>query len=149
MRVNATTPQEYLDALPEDRRAVIQAVRKVIRKNLPKGLREGLTYGMLSYEIPLKAHPHTPNGEPLSALCLAAQKNHYALYLTCTYGDAWLREEFKKAGKKLDMGVSCLRFKKLEDLPLDVIGKVVAALTPEKVVEIYSMREKTKEPRTK
>ncbi len=138
---NATTVQEYLDELPEDRRAIVSAVRDVVLRNLPKGYREAMNYGMISYELPLERYPDTYNGQPLSFVSLAAQKNHYALYLMCVYGcpeqEAWLKEEFKKAGKKLDMGKSCLRFRKLEDLPLDVIGRVVAKVTPEKYVARY------------
>ena len=141
VKSNAVTVQEYLDELPEDRWAVVSAVRDVVLRNLPKGYREAMNYGMISYEIPLERYPDTYNGQPLGYVSLAAQKNHYALYLTCVYGspelEAWLKEEFKKAGKKLGMGKSCLRFRKLEDLPLDVIGWVVAKVTPEKYIARY------------
>jgi hypothetical protein len=140
-RSNAATVQAYLDELPEERRAVIAAVRDVILRHLPAGYRETMSWGLISYEVPLERYPDTYNGQPLSYVCLAAQKNHYALYLMCVYGnasrEAWLRAEFQKAGKKLDMGKSCLRFRKLEDLPLDVIGQVVAAATPEQYIAGY------------
>ncbi|HVS36054.1 MAG TPA: DUF1801 domain-containing protein [Gemmataceae bacterium] len=135
---NAATVQEYLDELPEERRTVVAAVRDVVLRNLPTGYREAITYGLISYEIPLERYPNTYNGQPLMYAALAAQKNHFALYLMTAYGDgdlaAWLKEQFKKAGKKLDMGKSCLRFRKLEDLPLDVIGKFVAKVPPEKYI---------------
>src|SRR3954471_21993983 len=128
-RSTATTVAELLAELPEDRRAVISAVRDVVLKNLPEGYREQVNWGMLSYDIPLERYPDTYNGQPLCYAALAAQKNHYALYLMCVYGSAerkgWMEAEFKKAGKKLDMGKACVRFKKLDDLPLDVIGTVI------------------------
>lgn len=134
----ASTVDDYLDELPEDRREAIKKVRAVVKKNLPKGYRESMGYGMISYTIPLDTFPDTYNGQPLCYIGLANQKNHMALYLLGPYGDAkqekYLQDEFKKAGKKLDMGKSCLRFKKLEDLPLDVIGKIIAATPPEEMI---------------
>lgn len=140
-RSNAATVQEYLDELPEDRRAVVSAVREVILQNLPDGYKECLSFGMIGYVLPLERYPDTYNGQPLSYAGLAAQKNHYALYLTCSYMDpereAWLRDAFQKAGKKLDMGKSCVRFKKLQDLPLDVIGQAVASTAPDAFIARY------------
>src|SRR5689334_5703907 len=112
-RSNAATVQEYLDELPDDRRAVVAAVREVILRNLPPGYREAMSWGVISYEVPLERYPDTYNGQPLGYIALAAQKNHFALYLMCVYHnaerEAWLRREFKKAGKKLDLGKACLR----------------------------------------
>ena len=144
---SASTVEEYLAELPEDRRAVVAAVRDVVVKNLPRGYRETINWGMISYEIPLERYPNTYNKQPLSYAALAAQKNHYALYLTSVYqdeeGDGWLRREFEKRGKKLDMGKSCVRFKKLDDLPLDVIGQAIAATPPETFIASYeAAREK-------
>jgi hypothetical protein len=137
----AATVQAYLDELPEERRAVMAAIRDLILRHLPGGYREAMNYGAISYEIPLERFPNTYNKQPLSYIALAAQKNHYALYLMCVYGDskrqAWLRAEFEKAGKKLDMGKACVRFRKLEDLPLDAIAQVVGAVTPEKYIAVY------------
>lgn len=134
----AATVEEYLNELPEDRRAVVSAVRDVVLRNLPEGYREVMSWGMIAYEIPLERYPDTYNGQPLAYAALAAQKNHYALYLTCAYetpGSAdWIAEEFRKAGKKLDMGKSCLRFKKLDDLPLDVIGQAIASTSPDRYI---------------
>ena len=144
----ATTVRAYLDELPPERRAIVAAVRAVIRRNLPKGYREAMTYGVISYEIPLKRFPNTYNGQPLSYVCLAAQKNHFALYLMCVYGDAkkaaWLKAAFKKAGKKLDMGKACLRFRELDDLPLDVIGQVVRQTTPDQYIARYEASRRGK-----
>lgn len=135
------TVRMYLDELPEDRRAVVEAVREMVRHNLPEGYRESLNWGMITWEIPLERYPDTYNKQPLNYLALAAQKNHYALYLNCVYQDpeleARLREGFKKAGKKLDLGKSCLRFKKLDDLPMNVVAEIVASTPPDAFIERY------------
>jgi hypothetical protein len=146
VRNKATTAAEYLKSLPDDRRAVMSTMRDLILKHLPKGYQETINWGMLSYEIPRERYPNTYNGQPLSYLCLAAQKNYYVLHAMCVYGDskreAWLKKEFKKAGKRLDMGKACIRFKKLEDLPLDVIAQVISAATPEEYIARYEAGRK-------
>ncbi len=130
----AATVDEYLAELPEDRRAVVSAVRDVVLRNLPAGYTETMSYGMIGYGIPLERYPDTYNKQPLGYAALAAQKNYYALYLLGVYQDSaqerQLREAFAAAGKKLDMGKSCVRFKTLDDLPLDAIGRVIAATPP-------------------
>ena len=135
------TVDEYLASLPEDRRAVVSTVRDVIRRRLPQGYRESINWGMIAYEIPLERYPKTYNGQPLAYVALAAQKNHYALYLNCTgmgaEHEARFRNAYLKTGKKLDMGKSCVRFKKLDDLPLDVIGEEVASTTPDALIAHY------------
>ena len=138
-RIAAASVEEYLDALPEERRAVIAAVRALVRKHLPKGYTERANWGMISYEIPLAIHPKTYNGQPLQYVALAAQKNHYALYLLPAGSPPLakkLRDGYAKAGKKLDMGKSCLRFKSLDDLVPAVIGEVIEALPPKRWIEI-------------
>jgi uncharacterized protein DUF1801 len=144
----ATTVKEYLQWLPEERRKVISKVRRVIRKHLPKGYEEKVTYGIISYQVPLKTLPDTYNGQPLCYAALAAQKNHNALYLMCAYGDAKqraaLEQAFKTAGKKLDMGKACVRFKNAEDLPLPAIGKLIAAVPPAKYIATYEASRKRK-----
>ena len=138
MKSSATTVQEYLDALPSERREVVAKVRAMVLKNLPKGYRESLSWGVISYEIPLERYPDTYNKKPLTYVALAAQKNHYALYLMGAYANATqakaLEQAFAKAGKKLDMGKSCLRFKKLDDLPLDAVGKIIASVPPDEMI---------------
>ena len=142
----AQTVEAYLDELPPDRRAVISTLRDTIRKKLPKGYRETMNWGMITYELPLERYPDTYNGQPLMYAALAAQKNHYAVYLTGLYQDPEdekrFRAEFARAGKKLDMGKSCVRFKKLEDLPLDVIGRTIASTPPEKFIKRYEASRK-------
>lgn len=140
-RSAAATVADYLDALPPERRAVIAEVRKVIRRNLPKGYQEVMNWGAITYELPLERYPNTYNGQPLCYAALAAQKNHFALYLMTVYGDKKLeqelREAFKRAGKKLDMGKSCVRFKAVDQLPLDAIGRIIAAVPPDKYIAAY------------
>ena len=142
MQSKATTVRQYLDELPVERRAAIEAVRRVILDNLPEGYEEGMQYGMIGYYIPLERYPDTYNGQPLCYAALAAQKNHCAVYLTAAYADAKVAKSiadgFRKAGKKLDMGKSCIRFRAADDLPLDVIGKAVAAVPPDAFVKQYA-----------
>jgi uncharacterized protein YdhG (YjbR/CyaY superfamily) len=142
----ATTPEEYLAELPDERREALAKVRKVVRKNLPKGFSEFVSWGMINYGIPLSRFPNTYNGQPLCYVALAAQKNYCSIYLMSVYGDkkheARLREGFKEAGKKLDMGKSCVRFKTPDDLPLDVVGELIASVTVEKWIEIFEKSRK-------
>ncbi|NNC80987.1 MAG: DUF1801 domain-containing protein [Acidimicrobiales bacterium] len=138
---SATTVKDYLAELPEERRKAISKVRAVIRKNLPKGIVETMNWGMITYEIPLKTVPDTYNGKPLMYAGLASQKNHMAVYLSNVYADPeiteWFLDAYKATGKKLDMGKSCVRFKKLENLPLEVIGEAIAHTSLEDFVELY------------
>lgn len=138
----AKTVKEYLAELPEDRRAAIQAVREVVLENLDGEFEEGMTYGMIGYYVPHSVYPpgyHCDPRMPLPFANLASQKNHMALYLMCLYGDEkqrkWFEAEWKKTGKKLDSGKSCLRFKKLDDLALDVIGQTIRKVSAKKYIE--------------
>lgn len=128
---SAKTVDEYLAELPEDRRAVVSAVRDLVNRYLPSGYIEAMSWGMVSWEVPLSRYPATYNRQPLSYVALAAQKRHYALYLTACYAnsaqDVVLRNAYADAGKKLDMGKSCLRFGALDDLLPEAIGAVVAS----------------------
>lgn len=140
-RSAATTVDDYLATLPPAQQGEIAAVRDVIRQRLPRGYQERMNWGMISYEIPLDNYPNTYNGQPLGYAGLAAQKNHCALYLMSVYmnpsAQKQLRDAFAAAGKKLDMGKSCIRFKAAEELPLDAIGDLVAAVPPRKWIEIF------------
>jgi len=128
----ARTAREYLESLPEERRDAIAAVRSIILDNLPAGFEESMQYGMLSYQVPLAVYPDTYNGQAASIACLASQKGYMSLYLMGVYAQPERRrrfeQAFKKAGKKLDMGKSCVRFKRVEDLPLNVIGDTIASI---------------------
>ena len=132
------TVQEYLDALPPDRRATIGAVRSVVRKHLPKGYQEAIGMRMIVYIIPLSRFSETYNGHPLMIAALASQKNSCTLHLMGVYGDprqrAALEDGFRRAGKKLDLGKACVRFKRAGDLALDTIAEVIAAVPPEVLI---------------
>lgn len=154
MQSAATTVKAYLAELPEDRRKAIEAVRRVILDNLDKDYREGVHYGMIGYCVPHSVFPpgyHCDPRQPLPFAGLASQKNHMAVYLMCVYGHeehaAWFRAAWAKTGKKLDMGKSCVRFKKVEDLALDVIGEAIRRVPAKKYIEHYeSTMEKMGRP---
>ena len=144
MQSKATTVEQYLAGLPNERREAIEAIRKVILKNLPKGYEEGMQWGMPSYFVPLSAYPagyNCQSDQPLPFVGLASQKNHMAFYGFCIYMYEALKNRFvedgKKTGKKLDMGKSCVRFKKLEDVPLTVIGDAVKRVPMKKYIKQY------------
>lgn len=151
MQSKAKTVAEYLKELPEDRRASVEAVRKVILKNLPKGYEEGMSYGMIGYCVPHSLYPkgyHCDPKQPLPFLGLASQKNYMSLYLMCTWGDEQGKKKFiadyAKTGKKLDMGSSCVKFKKVDDLALDVIGKLIASIPVRQFIAAYESIVKRK-----
>jgi len=131
--MTTSTVDQYLAALPADRCAALSAVRKVINENLPDGYEEGIQFGMIGWYVPLSVYP-AGYGEnpkvPLPLVALASQKSGMVLHFLCFYGhptlSTWFTSEYKKSGKKLDMGKGCVRFKKLDDLALDVVGRTVA-----------------------
>jgi len=132
MTSKAKTVAKYLTALPEERRVAISAIRKVILANLPKGYEECMNYGMIGYVVPHSLYPagyHCDPKLPMPFAGLASQKNHMSLYVMTVYGNSatekWFRKAWLAAGKKLDMGKCCVRFKKLEDVPLYVIGELI------------------------
>ena len=139
----AKSVSEYLKGLPPDRRKTLSAVRKVVLENLPKGYKEVIGWGAITYAIPLKDYPHTYNGQPLCVAALAAGKQYCSIYLM---GDpatrTWLEDQFKKSGKRLNMGKSCVRFKTADDLPLDAIAAGIAKVTPEKYIKTYEASRK-------
>ncbi len=144
MQSKATTVAEYLAHLPADRRAALESVRKVILQNLGDGFEEGMQYGMIGYYVPHRVYPpgyHCDPKQPLPFAGLASQKNAMSLYLMCVYGDEEQAEQFRqrwaKTGKKLDMGKSCVRFKKVEDLALDVIADTIRSAPVKKVIAHY------------
>ena len=131
MRSKAGDVGEYLKSLPPERRKAIQSLLRVIRTKLPAGYEEAMNWGAIVWQVPMAVYPDTYNKQPLMYAALASQKNYMAVYLCNVYGSPALRAKrvagFKAAGKKLDMGKSCIRFKTLEDLPLEVIGAMIAA----------------------
>lgn len=146
MQSKAKTVTEYLEELPDDRREQISAVRETILENLPAGYIETMNWGMISYEVPLSVYPDTYNKKPLLYAALASQKNHMAVYLNGIYCDKTLKERFEKdylaTDKKLDMGKCCVRFKKLENLPLEVVGQAIAALPMADYVQFSKQSQK-------
>ncbi len=140
MQSDAATVEEYLDELPADRRDALTTVRETILDRLPDGYEEAMEWGVISYQVPLATCPDTYNGKPLMYAALASQKNHMAVYLTGVYADAEMRAEFEEryraTGKRVDMGRSCVRFRNLDDLPLELVGEAVAALPVDDFVEL-------------
>lgn len=144
MKIPANNVDDYLAQLPEDRLEMVEALRKVILKNIDKPFEEGIQYGMVGYYLPHTAYPdgyHCNPDEPLPFASIASQKNNVSLYLFCIYTDpdtqAWFVEEWKKTGKRLDMGKSCIRLKKLEDIPLALIGKLFKRIKAKDFVRAY------------
>ncbi|MBP2473763.1 hypothetical protein JOF53_002635 [Crossiella equi] len=141
MQSSANTPEQYLAELPAARREAVEAVRQVVLANLPDGYEEGMDFGMLSYHVPLSRYPKTYNGHPLGYVALASQKQYMSLYLSGLYcvpgAESEFRERFLATGRELDMGKSCVRFRKVEDLPLELVAEVVASTSPEEYIEVY------------
>ena len=148
MQSKAATVEEYMAALPAGRQKAMTQLRKVIKKNLPKGFKETMSYGMIGYVVPHSKYPagyHCKPEEPLPFLSIASQKNFIALYHMCVYGDAklhkWFADEHaKRSTKKLDMGKSCIRYKKEEDIPYDLIGELASKITPDEWIAIYESK---------
>jgi len=157
MQSQAATVKDYLAALPEDRRQAIAAVRDVVLKNLDADYEEGMQYGMIGYYVPHRVFPagyHCDPRQPLPFAGLASQKNHMALYLMCIYGESdqtrWFRQAWAKTGKKLDMGKACVRFKKIEDLALEVIGEAIRRVPAKKYIAFCeAARQLTNQARSK
>ena len=150
MQSKAKTVNAYLAELPADRREAIEAVRKVILANLDKSYEEGMQYGMIGYYVPHSLYPggyHCDPKQPLPFAALASQKNYMSVYVGCVYGspenEKWFRAAWAKTKKKLDMGKSCVRFKKLEDLALDVIGQSIRRMPLKKFIAYYETAIKT------
>ena len=138
---DAKTVSQYLSSLPVDRREAVSIVRQVVLDNLPSGFEEAMQYGMIGYVVPLATYPKTYNKQPLTYAALASQKNYISLYLMCVYSDqateARFTELYRASGKRLNMGKSCVRFKRLEDLPLDVIGETIGGTSMEEYIRRY------------
>lgn len=149
----ATTVSEYLAELSPERSKALSEVRKTIKANLPAGYKEGMLYGMIAYFIPLKDFPDTYNKQPLTYVSLASQKNYMGLYLNHVYTnpelERWFRESYKASGKNLDMGKACVIFKTLDDLPLELVGQVVAKMPPQDYIAIHLASRAKAKPATK
>lgn len=156
MQSKASTVEEYLAELPEDRRVALSVVREAILKNLDQGFEERMQYGMIGYCVPHTIFPdgyHCDPKQPVPFAGLSSQKNFMAVYLMCIYAETelhdWFVDEYKKTGRKLDMGKGCVRFKRLEDLPVELIGATIAKVSLKGFLSVYeasippSKRKKT------
>jgi len=145
MQSKATTPEQYLSELPEDRKEAMLKLRNAIKENLPQGFEEVISYGMLGYVVPHSIYPsgyHCDPKLPLPFINLASQKNFIALYHMGIYAnknlESWFVSEYPKHVKtKLDIGKSCIRFKKMEDIPFDFIGELAAKVSVEDWISNY------------
>ena len=139
MRSTANSVDDYLDQLPEDRQADMRALRDLILEHLPEGYEEAMNWGMITYQVPLSIFPDTYNHQPLMYAALASQKHYMSLYLTSVYVDParkkLFEEKYKTSGKPLNAGKSCVRFKKISDLPLSLIAEMIAALSIEEFIK--------------
>ena len=135
MKSNASTVEKYLKELPDDRKEAISIVRKTILNNLPEGYDEVINWGHITYEVPLDTCSDTYNGKPL----MASQKNYMSVYLMGCYMDPDVQNKFEKAyaasGKRFDAGKSCIRFKKVDDLPFDILGDIIASMDVETFIK--------------
>ena len=151
MLSDAATVQDYISELPEERQFAISTVRKIIMENLPEGYEEVMNWGMITYQVPLSDYPDTYNKKPLMYAALASQKNHMAVYLIGIYMDDQTRQGFEAkylaTGKKYDVGKSCVRFRKLEDLPLPLIGEAIAGYSVDAFVNQWKQLRSTMKKR--
>lgn len=145
MQSKAATVDAYLAEIPEDRQKAMSKLRSVIKKNLPKGFKEGMGYGMMGWSVPHSIYPagyHCNPKDPLPFMGLASQKNSINLYHMGIYANPkllkWFQDAHAKASpKKLDMGKSCIRYKKPEDIPFELIGELASKITPQEWIEMY------------
>jgi uncharacterized protein YdhG (YjbR/CyaY superfamily) len=150
MQSKAATVEDYIKELPDERREAITKLRKEIKKNIPKGFSEGMGYGMMGYSVPHSLYPagyHCDPKLPLPFMGIASQKHFIAVYHMGVYADPkllkWFTDEYAKAGAgKLDMGKSCIRFKKPENIPYKLIGKLASKITPEQWIDVYEKNVK-------
>lgn len=138
---HAADVQPYIDGLEPDRREMVSSLRAEILRNLPEGFQEMIDFGMVVYAVPLERYPDTYNGKPLMYAALASQKRHVSVYLMGIYSDPgteqWFLDEYAKTGKRLDMGKSCVRFRKAVDIPLELIGRAIARQSVDSFIEQY------------
>jgi hypothetical protein len=143
MQGNAATAEEYLAGLPDDRREIVSRVRDTINAHLPDGYVEQMDWGMISWVVPLEDYPDTYNGKPLAYAALASQKNHLSVYLMGLYSDgpeeSWFRQQYAERGLRLDMGKSCVRFKSLDQVQLDVLGGAIERIPVGEFIARYEV----------
>ena len=150
MTIKATNPDEYIEKAPEERQDALSKLRKIIKENIPEGFKEAMSYGMIGYIVPHDLYPdgyHCDPKLPLPFVSMANQKNFIALYHMGMYANPellewWTTEYPKHAKRKLDMGKSCVRFKKMEDIPYDLIGELMQKMTVQDWVDVYEANVK-------
>ena len=150
MQYKATSVDDYLSQIPVERQPAMKKLRNIIKKNLPKGFKEGVGYGMMGYSVPHSLYPagyHCNPKDPLPFMGIASQKDFIAVYHMGVYADPkllkwFVTEHAKVSGKKLDMGKSCMRYKKPEDIPFELIGELASKITPEEWIGIYEKNMK-------
>jgi len=148
MSADPNTVKEFLDTLPQDRKKVLRTLRRTIKGNLPGGFKETISYGMLAYVVPLSRYPqgyHVTPDTPLPFISLASQKRHVAVYHMGIYADPkllkWFTNNYAKVVEtRLDMGKSCIRFKRMDAIPYDLIGKLATKMTPDDWIKLYEKR---------
>ncbi len=140
------TPEDYLAEQPADRRAALEHVRKLVNQNIAPGFEEGILFGMISWYVPLERYPKTYNKQPLTVVCLGNKKSYMTLHLVAVYVEDWrrgkLEADYQAAGKKLDMGKGCLRFKKLDDLAEEAIGQALREVTVDGFIAAHEASRK-------
>ena len=140
-RSNAKSVEEYLGEQLPERQPILATVRLLILENLPSGYQEVMQHGMICYVIPLATYPTTYNKQPLVYASLASQKNYISIYLMGVYADSetedWFVQRYRASGKRLDMGKSCVRFRTLEDLPLDLVGEAISRTSVDSFIGYY------------
>ena len=145
MQYKATSPEDYIAQIPEERQEAAKKLRKVINSSLPKGFEEGIQYGMIGYYVPHSIYPdgyHCTPEEPLPFMCFASQKNSINLYHSGIYAvpeihDWFVKEYPKHCSRKLDMGKSCVRFKKIDEIPFELIGELCTKMTVQDWIDVY------------
>lgn len=150
MKSEATTVEDYISELSEERQEAVSTVREVVLANLPKGYEEVMDFGMIAYVVPLSVCPKTYNGHPLMYAAIASEKNYVSVHLMNIYASPetqeWFVDSYKATGKRMNMGKSCVRFRKLDDLPLELIGEAVGKTPMEDWIAVY---EASRRPRKK
>ncbi len=152
MQSDAATVEEYISGLSEERREWVSTVREVVLKNLPEGYEEVMDFGMIAYVVPLSVVPKTYNGHPLMYAAIASEKNYVSVHLMNIYASQetqkWFVDSYKATGKRMNMGKSCVRFKKLEDLPLELIGEAVGKTPLEDWIAVYEASRRPRKERS-
>ena len=150
-RSAAATVEDYLADLSPERRETVSTVRDVILAHLPDGYEEMMDFGMISYVIPLSTYPITYNERPLMYAALSSQKNYCSLYLMNIYGMPelmeWFERGYRASGKRMDIGKACVRFKSVDDLPLDLVGEAIARTLVADSIELYEASRRTTKAR--